>query len=67
MHQVYNEESYENSIVDLFENDLQYQRVYGPDIVRDFYNPLYEDVLLESIERINRRLPRSAIDDALYK
>lgn len=67
MHQVYNEESYENSIIDLFENDLQYQRVYGPDIVRDFYNPLYEDVLIESIERINRRLPRSAIDDALYK
>ena len=47
MHQVYNEESYENSIIDLFENDLQYQRVYGPDIVRDFYNPLYEDVLIE--------------------
>lgn len=67
MYQGYNEESYENSIIDLFENDLQYQRVYGPDIVRDFYNPLYEDVLIESIERINRRLPRSAIDDALYK
>lgn len=67
MYQGYNEESYENSIVDLFENGLQYQHVYGPNIGRDFYSPLYEDVLVESIERINSGLPHSAIDDALYK
>lgn len=67
MYQGYNEESYENSIIDLFQNDLQYQHVYGPDIERDFYSPLYEDVLVESIERINSGLPHSAIDDALYK
>ena len=67
MYQGYNEESYENSIIDLFENDLQYQHVYGPNIERDFYSPLYEDVLLESIERINDGLSQSAIDDALYK
>lgn len=63
----FTEESYENSLIDLFENDLQYQHIYGPNIERDFYSPLYEDVLIESIERINRRLPRSAIDDALNK
>lgn len=67
MYQGYNEESYENSIIDLFENDLQYQHVYGPNIERDFYSPLYEDILVESIERINNRLPHTAIDDALYK
>ena len=67
MYYGYNEGSYENSIVDLFENDLQYQHVYGPNIERDFYSPLYEDVLLESIERINDGLSQSAIDDALYK
>lgn len=67
MYQGYNEESYENSIIDLFENDLQYGHVYGPDIDRDFYSPLYEDVLIESIERINMKLPRNAIEEALYK
>lgn len=67
MYYGYNEGSYENSIVDLFENDLQYQHVYGPNIERDFYSPLYEDVLLESIERINDALSQSAIDEALYK
>ena len=67
MYYGYNEGSYENSIVDLFENDLQYQHVYGPNIERDFYSPLYEDVLVKSIERINSGLPHSAINDALYK
>ena len=67
MYYGYNEGSYENSIVDLFENNLQYQHVYGPNIERNFYSPLYEDVLIESIERINSGLPHSAIDDALYK
>ena len=67
MYQGYNEESYENSIIDLFENDLQYQHVYGPNIERNFYSPLYEDILVKSIERINNRLPHTAIDDALYK
>lgn len=63
----YVEENYENSIIELFKNDLQYHHVYGPNIERDFYSPLYEDVLLESIERINDGLSQSAIDEALYK
>ena len=63
----YVEENYENSIIELFKNDLQYHHVYGPNIERDFYFPLYEDVLLESIERINDGLSQSAIDEALYK
>ena len=67
MYQGYNEESYENSIIDLFENDLQYQHVYGPNIERNFYSPLYEDILIESIERINNGLPHTAIDDALSR
>lgn len=63
----YHEENYEKSIIELFKNDLQYEHIYGPNIERDFYSPLYEDILVESIERINNRLPHTAIDDALYK
>lgn len=63
----YHEENYEKSIIELFKNDLQYQHVYGPNIERNFYSPLYEDILIESIERINNGLPHTAIDDALYK
>lgn len=63
----YHEENYEKSIIELFKNDLQYEHIYGPNIERDFYSPLYEDILVESIERINNGLPHTAIDDVLYK
>ena len=63
----FTEANYENSVVELFRNDLGYDYVYGPDIERDFYNPLYEDVLLDSLYRLNRGLPDDAIQDALFK
>ena len=63
----YTEANYENSVIELFRNDLGYEYVYGPDIERDFYNPLYEDVLLDSLYRLNRGLPNDAIQDALFK
>ncbi len=63
----YNEASYENSIIELFRNDLGYEYAYGPDIERDFYNPLYEEVLLESLYRLNSNLPDDAIQDAMFK
>ena len=63
----YTEANYENSVIELFRNDLGYEYVYGPDIERDFYNPLYEDVLIDSLYRLNRNLPDDAIQDALFK
>ena len=67
---IFTEASYENSIIELFKNDLGYEHVYAPDLERDDYavrNPLYEDVLIDSIYRLNRNLPEDAISDALYK
>ena len=61
------EADYENSIIELFQNDLGYEYAYGPDIERDFYSPLYEDVLVESLYRLNRGVPDDAIQEALYK
>ena len=63
----YTEANYENSIIELFQNDLGYEHIYGPDIERDFYSPLYEEVLLDSLYRLNRGLPDDAIADALFK
>lgn len=63
----YTEADYENSIIELFRNDLEYEYIYGPDIERDFYSPLYEDVLLDSLYNLNRSLPDEAIQDALFK
>lgn len=36
----YTEADYENSIIELFQNDLGYEHIYGPDIERDFHSPL---------------------------
>lgn len=64
---LYTEADYENSIIELFKDNLGYDYVYGPDIERDFYSPLYEAVLLDSLYRLNRSLPDSALQDALFK
>lgn len=64
---LYTEADYENSVIELFSNDLGYEYAYGPDIERDFYSPLYEEVLLDSLYRLNRGLPDDAIQDALFK
>lgn len=63
----FTEANYENSIIELFRNDLGYEYVYGPDVERDFYSPLYEEILLDSLYRLNRGLPDDAIQDALFK
>lgn len=64
---LYTEADYENSVIELFKNDLGYEYAYGPDIERDFYSPLYEEVLIDSLYRLNRGLPDDAIQDALFK
>lgn len=62
-----NEEAYENSIIELFE-ELGYTHVYGPDVeTRDFTSPLYEAVLTNSLHQINPKLPDEAINEALFK
>lgn len=64
---LYTEADYENSIIELFQNTLEYEYIYGPDIERDFYSPLYEDVLIDSLHHLNKNLPNDAIQEALHK
>ena len=63
----FREEDYEKSLIELFQNDLKYEYVYGPDIERDFYSPFYEDVLIDSLFRINHGATNDAIQDVLFK
>lgn len=62
----YTEADYENSIIELFQN-MGYMHVYGPDVDRDFYSPLYDDELESALVRLNPNMPSDAISDALYK
>lgn len=61
------EAAYENSVIELFQH-LGYTHVYGPDVDnRDFNSPLYLDILEDSIFSINPNVPKSAIQEALFK
>lgn len=62
----FTEASYENSIIELFQG-MGYNHIYGPDVERDYTNPLYEEILVDSLYRLNPKLPGDAIKDALYK
>jgi len=64
---LYTEADYENSVIELFRNELGYEYIYAPDIERDFYSPLYDEILEDSLRRINKGLPSDAISDALFK
>ncbi|MBO5515008.1 MAG: DUF3387 domain-containing protein [Schwartzia sp.] len=66
MSTAYTEADYENSIIELFVG-MGYTHVYGPDVERDSRSPLYDEVLEESLRRLNPNLPADAIDDALFK
>jgi len=63
---LYTEADYENSIIELFQN-MGYRHVYGPDVERDFYGPLYEEELTTALHRLNPSMPGEAIADALFK
>lgn len=62
----FTEADYENTIIELFES-MGWRHVYGPDLDRDYKDPLYEDELENSIHRINSNMPESAIHEALFK
>ena len=47
--------------------ELDYDYVYGPDMERDYGDPLYSDVLEVSIRRVNPSVCEAAITEALYK
>ena len=63
----YTESNYENAVLQLLNEGLGYTYVYGPDVERDYHSPLYVDVLLPALQRINPRLPIEALNEAVYK
>ena len=63
----FTESNYENAILNLFTDVLGYSYVYGPDVDRDYHDPLYEELLLPALQRINPGLPMEALNEAVYK
>jgi type I restriction enzyme R subunit len=63
---MFNEASYENAVISLL-RELGYEHKYGPDIERDYRNPLYMDVLPEQLAVINPRAKAAALEEAMHK
>ena len=63
----FTESNYENAVLQLLNEELGYNYIYGPDVERDYHSPLYEDVLLPSLHWINKSLPMDALTEAIYK
>ena len=62
----YTESNYENCILSLLE-DMGYTRLYGPDVPRDYRDPLYEAALLAALPMVNPRMPEEALADAVNR
>lgn len=64
---IFSEDTYEQALIALMQ-EMGYRYEYGPDMENHQYsNPLLDDVLGESLQRINPSLPNSAIEDAIRK
>lgn len=63
----YTESNYENAVLELLNENMGYTYVYGPEVERDYHSPLYDDILLPCIQRINKNMPEEAINEAIYK
>ena len=64
---LFNEDTFEQAIIELFEN-MDYTHIYAPDMNRtDYSRPLLDDVLRDCLVRLNRSLPAMAIDEAILK
>ncbi|MHB9291203.1 putative type I restriction enzyme, R subunit [Hollandina sp. SP2] len=63
---MFNEACYENAVIELLQG-LGYEHRYGPDIERDYHNPLCVDVLSEQLPFINPKAKSPAIAEALHR
>ena len=60
MQNLFTEDTYEQAIIELLEG-MGYDHIYAPDLDRDYYSPLLDSILRDSLVRINRDLPVDAI------
>lgn len=63
----FTEAHFENAILELMHDKLGYERIYGPDVERDYTEPLHLESVRQSLFDINPSLAIEAIDEAIVK
>ena len=66
MSEQFKESNYENSIIELFKG-MGYEYLYGPDVDRNYEDPIYNDVFVRKLRELNIKLPDEAIVEAIRK
>ncbi len=67
MHPNFTENSYENAIIELFTNELGYEYIPGPTIERDYRSVVLKDILKYKIKKINPKVHKNALEEAIRK
>jgi len=62
----FTEDMFEQAVIELFEQ-MGYTHLYAPDMERDYYSPLLDTVLVDSLVKLNKGLPLDAINEAISK
>ena len=63
----FTEAHFENAILELMHDKLGYHRIYGPDVERDYTEPLHLEIVRQSLFDINPSFAKEAIDEAIVK
>lgn len=63
----FTEEQFENAVIQLFRDELGYQHIYGPEVERDYREPLFIDELTVALAQINPEVPASVISEVINK
>lgn len=63
----FTEAHFENAIIEIMRDHLGYKYLYGPDVTRDYTQPLHMDQLRASLYDMNPLLPQAAIEETIAK
>ena len=63
----FTEANFENAIIELFREQLGYDYVYGPEVARDYTEPIYMEQLRAAVQELNPSLSAAAIEEAITK
>lgn len=63
----FTEAHFEKAIIELLRDHLGYNYTYGPNVMREYTQPLHTEILREALHHINPSAHKTAIDEAITK
>lgn len=60
----YNENAYENAVLEVLRL-MKWECLFGPDIEREYSDPMLADAFTFQVRKLNRDVPAEAVDDAI--